>query len=334
MTPDPTLANFMAAFLQSSAIALVALGGLRALRIDAPAVRYNFLRVALLVALGVPLLQPAMRAPSDGPPLMTTAAAPGATLHEHGAIPAGRPVSSPDGNGLAPAFVGTLFVAGAVARLFWLGIGFARVQRLRGAGAATDEGFADLKSVIGATADIRYVPGLSQPLTLGFVRPLILMPGALRGMDQSIQRAVAAHELWHVRRRDWTWMLAEEVLRSLLWFHPPLRTLISAIQNAREEVVDELAILTTGSRRRYLDALVAFAEARPVLALAMFGRPGQLVHRVLMISREASMSSTRLVAYGTTLMLGVAVSAWVTAAAFPLSAARPGAHPVGNQGRR
>ena len=68
--------------------------------------------------------------------------------------------------------------------------------------------------MIAARATIRYVRELAQPVTFGFLSPVILLPSAVRDQPASIQRAVLAHELWHVRRRDWLWTLCEESLRA------------------------------------------------------------------------------------------------------------------------
>jgi len=59
---------------------------------------------------------------------------------------------------------------------------------------------------------------------------------------------------------DWVWLIAEEIVRAVLWFHPGVWWLISRVQLAREEVVDELAMLATGTRRGYIEALAAFAD--------------------------------------------------------------------------
>ncbi len=135
-----------------------------------------------------------------------------------------------------------------------------------------------------------------------------------------IQRAVLAHELWHVRRYDWCWVVLEEVVRAVFWFQPAMWILISRIQSAREETVDELAILATGSRRSYLDALVAFADRPSVFAAAAFARRRHLVHRMLMISKEQVMSSTRIVICSAALVAAVAGASWYSVEAFPLTA--------------
>ena len=62
---------------------------------------------------------------------------------------------------------------------------------------------------------------------------------------RTIQQVVLCHELFHVRRRDWIWVVAEEIVKAVLWFHPAMLWLISRVRLAREEVVDELTVLAT-----------------------------------------------------------------------------------------
>ena len=55
-----------------------------------------------------------------------------------------------------------------------------------------------------------------------------------------------------MRRHDWSQMVVEELIRTLLWFHPGIWILLSAIQSSREEVVDELSI---GEIKTKIDAV-------------------------------------------------------------------------------
>src|SRR5690606_41863396 len=69
--------------------------------------------------------------------------------------------------------------------------------------------------------------------------PVVLLPSALQTLSPGVQQAVLAHELWHVRRRDWLWSLCEELLCAIFWFHPAIWYLVARVQWAREEVVDD-----------------------------------------------------------------------------------------------
>jgi beta-lactamase regulating signal transducer with metallopeptidase domain len=68
------------------------------------------------------------------------------------------------------------------------------------------------------------------------------------------------HELLHVRRRDWRRVIVEEAIRAVLWFHPPIWLLLGELRQAREEVIDRAGVGLLGSRRSYLETLVALAD--------------------------------------------------------------------------
>ena len=81
-------------------------------------------------------------------------------------------------------------------------------------------------------------------------------------------------------------VLAEALVRSLLWFHPAIWFVLGRIQLAREQVVDQEAIGLLQNRDAYLDALVAVAsissagsDARAVVFKeAAFGRTCKSSH--------------------------------------------------------
>jgi TonB family protein len=321
-----TLSNLVALSLQLAAIAGAALLALRLLRIEAPAVRYVLLRGALAICLALPLLQPWQPFESGPDRPGITAAVADARVAADGA---------PDAGGGAAALPDTwttvlvvVLLAGVFARLAWVGAGVARLRTLRRAGEvspATGE-HEDLLRVIGTRAAIRYVAGLGQPVTFGFRHPVVLLPLSLQAHTPGIRRAVIAHELWHVRRRDWMWTVVEESVRAAFWFHPLMWMLLSAIQSTREEVVDELSILSTGSRRSYIDALLAYADASPLFAANAFARRRHLVHRMVLISKEAVMSARHVVASSAAVAASVLAAGWLGVQAFPL-VQEPGAGP-------
>jgi TonB family protein len=218
--------------------------------------------------------------------------------------------------------VGIVLASGAALRFAWLAGGLVRLRRLRRAGARVPESPAndEVQTLLRARAEIRYVDAVGQPVTFGFLRPVVLLPASLVALPPDQQRAVLAHELWHVRRSDWAWVIAEEILRAVLWFHPAIWWLISRIQSSREEVVDELTVLLTSSRRSYLDALLAFADKPPLFPAAPFMRRRELFNRMVLISKEAVMSSRRIVASCAGMVVVLVLAGWYGAAAFPLKA--------------
>jgi TonB family protein len=322
------LSNLIAYSAQVAAI--VALGTVvyYLLRIDVPRLRHAYWQGLLALCLCLPMLQTWLPAPAvpDEIPVATSAPA-GVTLSV--SLRTGRVTSNEPVDWQRIAF--QVLAAGAVLRLMWTAIGLWRLRGLRRAGVAADVSeHADLKATVGTLAEIRYVHSIDQPVTFGLWRPVVILPDALRDYPVDVQRAVVCHELCHVKRRDWAWLLAEEGVRAALWFHPAVWWVISRIQLTREEAVDAAVVGTTGQRRIYAEALMAFADAAPLTPAAAFSRRRHLVTRILLISKEAVMSSKRIVASCAVMAIAIATGSWYAVGAFPLqggtvaTAPRPG----------
>lgn len=203
----------------SAQIAVIVTGGalIAALvPIDAPGVRYMYWRVLAGLCLVLPWLQayqevPALVVAEAG--TATVAAVPGLGLEASAWSAAAEWTTA----------AGLLIAGGAAIRLAWLAAGLVRLRRLRRAGLLADAGeHTDLQQMLGTRAEIRVVLALDQPVTFGCIRPVILVPASLLQHPVAIQRAVLAHELLHVQRRDWAWLVGEEIVRAALWFHPAM----------------------------------------------------------------------------------------------------------------
>ncbi len=310
----PLLTNFVIWSLQMAGVAAAALAVDRLLRLPRPSLRYVLLRAVLAVCLLLPVVQPRLAGPAGdvGTSIVSAAVA-------------GQPPPAPSpARRLAGALDGgivlALLAAGALLRLAWMACGIARLRRLRFAGGVFegDDLHIELQRAIETRATIRYVAGLGQPVTFGVRHPIVLLPLFSRDHPAAMRRAVLAHELWHVRRRDWLWTVAEETLRALFWFNPALWLLLSRIQSCREEVVDQAAIEVTGSRRAYIDALLAYADEAPLFAATAFARRRHLVHRLMLISQEAVMSARRVTVSCAVLAVAVMSAGWSVVHALPM----------------
>ncbi len=299
------------------------------LRVRAPGVRHVWWRVVLAICLLLPLVQPWRTGPDliadssiQAPPWASTSEL-GSSRATAGTAPSLLP--TPRLPASWPVAVVAVLAAGAVLRFAWLGAGLLRLRRLRGAGerAAPSDRQDELQKLTEAGAEIRYVPVLGQPVTFGVRRPVVLLPASMKALPEPVQRAVLAHELWHVKRRDWAWILVEECVRSVLWFHPAIWYLVSRIQLSREEVVDELTVLVVSSRRNYLEALLAFADEPPLFVAAPFARRRHLFHRMLLISKEAVMSSRRIIVSSGLMVTLLVMTGWYGSAAMPLTERAP-----------
>ncbi len=100
--------------------------------------------------------------------------------------------------------------------------------------------------------------GVSVPLTLGIVRPLILLPESWREWEARKLRAVLAHELAHVARRDALTQLLAALHRSVFWFSPLGWWLERHLAELAEEASDDVALGAISDRNLYAEILVDF----------------------------------------------------------------------------
>jgi beta-lactamase regulating signal transducer with metallopeptidase domain len=250
--------------------------------------------------------------------------------------------------------IAMVIVAGMLFRLLWLAAGLLRLRRSRlqakplGPRAAVEQ----LKEALGVSPAILVSDQISSPVTFGWRTPRILLPPKFVRMDEARQRAILCHEFLHIRRRDWLWHVAEEILRSLFWFHPAMAWLIAQIRLCREQLVDREVVILAGSRRDYLDALFEIASSshnsRHAPAL-LFLSERHLKHRVKFILKEVTMSHKKLALALSACLGGLLLAGVVTITLLPLrtSAAqaasklsmqaptvRPDTHFFGNPGAR
>jgi len=309
-------ANIVAACAQMALLVTLCAAMPRVLGLRSPGVHYMFWRVLLAACLLLPLLAP--RVPHE---MVIVPAPAGASAPIPEGVAAPAPATAARAMPIDWWKAATIAVAaGAVLRLTWIALGILRLRRMRTRAREAAAGFDELAQAIGVNVPILWSPDVAHPVTFGVLRPVVLLPVAIKSVDTAAQRAVVAHELHHVKRRDWLWVVAEEILRSLLWFHPAVWWLISRVQLARETVVDELSILTTNARRAYLDTLLAFADDTALTSSPAFSARRHLFHRVILLSREEGMSSIRTAVSSCVLAVALAAGSWSAVQAFPLHA--------------
>ncbi len=195
-----------------------------------------------------------------------------------------------------------LIAGGILVRALWLAAGFLGLARLRRRSRPAPDALAsvldDAQRQAGVRAEFRTCDRAAAPITFGLRRPLILLPANIAALEPETQRAIVCHELLHVRRRDWPWCVAEELVRAVLWFHPAVWWLIGRIHLTREQVVDDAVIGLTATREQYVEALLAVAQSQidaRLVPAPLFLRKSLLKKRVAEILKEKTMTARRLI---------------------------------------
>src|ERR1035441_8349332 len=93
------------------------------------------------------------------------------------------------------------------------------------------------------------------PVTVGWLRPGVLLPLEWRKWDREKLDAVLAHEGAHVRRRDGLVAALAGVNRCVLWFHPLAWILERKLAQLAEQACDESTVAALGDHRRYAQLL-------------------------------------------------------------------------------
>ena len=112
------------------------------------------------------------------------------------------------------------------------------------------------------------------PLTLGFLKPVILLPVAMISQLTTQQvEAILIHELAHIRRKDYLVNLGVTMVGVLYFFNPFARMLIRDLQREREHCCDDEVLQWRYDPHAYVSALLSLArQHRPGrLALAATG---------------------------------------------------------------
>ncbi len=199
-----------------------------------------------------------------------------------------------------------------------------------------EEWIACLRSLAGRhglpVAALRESPALTSPLTLGLFRPVILLPTGRRAWSAEQRALILAHELAHVRRRDFLAGLVAELAACLCWFHPLVRWLADRLRLEQEYAADAWAASASGDSMNYVRCLARLAlglgQGRGSLAPAFWRRRPEILRRIDMLRRNPHGQPARLgrgTAWAVTLLAAAACVA--VAGVGPLRSAAEGAGP-------
>jgi len=132
------------------------------------------------------------------------------------------------------------------------------------------------------------------PLTVGFLKPVLILPLGWRDWDDWKLRAVLAHELTHVRRKDWAIAVSATLARSMFWFNPLSWWLERHLSSLAEQASDEACVRATGDAPRYAETLLQFASVAKCgrrwiggVAMAQY-KISYRIERVLRLQRAGS----------------------------------------------
>ena len=167
------------------------------------------------------------------------------------------------------------------------GWGYARLLAKRGVRPTSEAWQARLDRLarrmdVRRLVRLRVTEGDLGPCVVGWRRPTVLVPArVLAALPAEQVEAILAHELAHVRRRDYLVNGWQSVAEALLFYHPALWWTSGQVRAEREHCCDDRGAALCESPTLYAGALVALETSRRTSApFALAATDGPLLSRI------------------------------------------------------
>lgn len=124
---------------------------------------------------------------------------------------------------------------------------------------------------------------VSTPLTIGFLKPIILVPMAsINHLSTQQMEAVLLHELAHIKRHDYLVNILLSIVEIGLFFNPFTQLISKHIRKERENSCDDWVLQFQYEAPVYAEALlrIAYLQQAPAMAMTATGKKNDLLYRV------------------------------------------------------
>ena len=159
---------------------------------------------------------------------------------------------------------------------------------------------------------------ITSPVTIGFIKPIILLPvAAVNHLTPHQIEAVILHELAHIKRLDYFVNLITRFIHTILYFNPFVKAFIKIIEREREKSCDETVMQFQYEPHGYASALLVLEKAAhvPQHSLAVAASDGkksefrQRIEWILGIRKKQTFSFNKLAGVLAALFLFIALNA-------------------------
>ena len=169
--------------------------------------------------------------------------------------------------------------------------------------------------------EVRELPGVvrSSAVTLGWLRPIVLLPGDWQSWNESERRAVLAHEVAHIARGDYAAGVVARLALALHFYHPLVHWMVRRLQLQQELAADADGARLAGGRRAYLLALSRLALGMETCRLAwqasaFLATKGHLIRRIHVLKEQTAIKDQPMTLIGRALTLSLLVAVGLGAA--------------------
>lgn len=125
---------------------------------------------------------------------------------------------------------------------------------------------------------------ISSPVTIGFLKPVILIPvAALNNLTLQQLEAVLLHELTHIKRYDYLLNLIISFIKTILYFNPFVKAFALIIERERELSCDKMVLQYQYNPVDYAAALITLEKinrTNNIFLLPAIGKKNDLLQRI------------------------------------------------------
>ncbi|WP_207493554.1 M56 family metallopeptidase [Aridibaculum aurantiacum] len=159
---------------------------------------------------------------------------------------------------------------------------------------------------------------VSSPLTIGFLKPVILIPlASINHLSPQQMEAVLLHEIAHIKRMDYLLNILLSIVEAILFFNPFMQLISKQIKRERENCCDDWVLQYEYNAATYAKALLKLATCHtntPAFAMHAIDEKRVLLNRVKrMIEKNEKIFNYRHQLLALLLMTGILSSiAWLS----------------------
>jgi beta-lactamase regulating signal transducer with metallopeptidase domain len=159
----------------------------------------------------------------------------------------------------------TLYALVAFAMFVRLALGYRKIWKLRRSGRMIASPI--WKEIVASRQTRWRLPVLLEskavqvPMTVGLVRPAVILPPDWKNWDDWKMRAVLLHEIAHIRRNDWGIAVIAAAAKCAYWLNPLSWFLERKLSQLAEQACDDATLSDTQNPTRYAEILLEFAVA-------------------------------------------------------------------------
>lgn len=176
------------------------------------------------------------------------------------------------GRGVAAGLL-AVWAVGAVVLLVRLGVGARWMAGVRGRSEVlVDVGWVASLRGLGSAIELRVSDEVPAPIVVGWWRPVVIVPRALKDLEATGRRSLLAHELAHVARGDVLLLTAGAVVRAIYWVCPLAWVALRRLRARAEDAADDAVLQAGVPSSSYAAQLVSVARAQ----LRQVGRVGRV----------------------------------------------------------